>query len=525
MKSGITTSLQQRLTWHVGLGTLAFALVGGALAFVIDYQLYTDRLDGARQDMIKVIAPQVALVLDAGNQDDAQALVQGVVNVKPVAFASIENLDGPIARFSRSEGELSATTELHRYPVVSQHDGKTLVGHFSVGFDRGELNRRAIIGALIHVLMLLVQLVVSVSLALWTFRRLVGEPLSNISRQVLNLRPGQSERFAMLPGHESDEIGQLIISANHLLVTAEQATAKERISNERVEQTVAEYEEIYQSSRVGIMVLNPQGKLVNKNRVLLSSIVGVHFDGGHVTESDDFIQAIFVQPERAWALVAEAHTSRLTAGADLQLRVANGEERWAYCIFSVSTDRNGQISLIEGILYDISEQRRRAQDGMRSTGIDPLTGLADAEHTQIVLDRAIRHAADDHVAVALILIEIDPYPELLKQYGNEGVQALMQEIAIRLRDRIRRASDMVARIEPSRFAVIAYDCGDKESAQSIANDLLEDLARPIHVSDDLPEHSLALRMAICLYPEDAETRGSLFQCALRQLAAVPSYRD
>lgn len=103
------------------------------------------------------------------------------------------------------------------------------------------------------------------------------------------------------------------------------------------------YRRIFETTNVGIMVLQADGRLINSNPILMQKIVGIHFNGQYTPGSGSFVSAIFAQPELAWAMMNEASTdARAPDTADLQLKTESGAISWAHCILSVSHDSEGR---------------------------------------------------------------------------------------------------------------------------------------------------------------------------------------
>jgi len=84
---------------------------------------------------------------------------------------------------------------------------------------------------------------------------------------------------------------------------------------------------------------------------------------------------------------------------------------------------------------------------------DPLTGLpnqtAFMDRGYQQLSYAIRHKT----TLSVILVEIDNYPELVRQYSKVVIQSIIKSVATRLHAEIRQ-EDMVARTGTARFGML-----------------------------------------------------------------------
>ncbi|HKW82387.1 MAG TPA: GGDEF domain-containing protein [Burkholderiaceae bacterium] len=95
---------------------------------------------------------------------------------------------------------------------------------------------------------------------------------------------------------------------------------------------------------------------------------------------------------------------------------------------------------------------------------DPLTGLANRRHFQAVMRQV---AADGKLSGAVYLIDIDHFKRINDQHGHSAGDAVLVEVARRLRDTLRE-QDLIVRWGGEEFLVVT---------QSLASDQVETLAR------------------------------------------------
>lgn len=95
---------------------------------------------------------------------------------------------------------------------------------------------------------------------------------------------------------------------------------------------------------------------------------------------------------------------------------------------------------------------------------DPLTGLANRRHFQAVMRQL---AADGKLSGAVYLIDIDHFKRINDQHGHSAGDAVLIEVARRLRDTLRE-QDLIVRWGGEEFLVVT---------QSLASEQVETLAR------------------------------------------------
>ena len=78
-------------------------------------------------------------------------------------------------------------------------------------------------------------------------------------------------------------------------------------------------------------------------------------------------------------------------------------------------------------------------------------------------DEALRHVGRRRTSLAVLFIDLDRFKVINDSLGHETGDALLVEMARRLRQNLR-ASDIVARLERDKFTIIQRDQPQPESA-------------------------------------------------------------
>ena len=109
-----------------------------------------------------------------------------------------------------------------------------------------------------------------------------------------------------------------------------------------------------------------------------------------------------------------------------------------------------------------------------------------------------------------IWIDLDKFKLVNDTLGHAAGDALLQQVAQRLKSRIRD-SDTLARIGGDEFAVIMPEVKSGDAAVQVANELLASLSEPFH----LPQGSAQISgsIGIALYPQHVHTIEAMMRCA------------
>jgi len=167
--------------------------------------------------------------------------------------------------------------------------------------------------------------------------------------------------------------------------------------------------------------------------------------------------------------------------------------------------------------------RTQASENARLALLDPLTGLPNRRLFNDRLDRAAAVSARSGLPLALLLLDVDRFKDVNDTLGHPRGDALLVEVATRLRRTIRDA-DTVARLGGDEFAVLLPVVESVEAAETFAQRVREVFNDPfdlegmlLHVDSSvglavLPEHAddvtaLMARADIAMYTAKASGVG------------------
>ena len=99
------------------------------------------------------------------------------------------------------------------------------------------------------------------------------------------------------------------------------------------------------------------------------------------------------------------------------------------------------------------QMRSTVRTGLQAAVFDPLTGLHNRRYAMPHLARIADHAISTGRSFAVLLADLDHFKQVNDQYGHASGDAVLAEVANRLRGCLRN-SDMVARIGGEEFLVV-----------------------------------------------------------------------
>ena len=155
--------------------------------------------------------------------------------------------------------------------------------------------------------------------------------------------------------------------------------------------------------------------------------------------------------------------------------------------------------------------RREAEHSLeRMSQFDLLTGLPNRGLLQQQLEQIIIEARHGHQRVAIFCLGIDDFKAVNESYGYQSGDQLLMAVAQRLRS-LEMQFNALARMGSDKFAMILVAFEQPYQAAELAQNLLDELARPFQID----QHEIVLRatLGITLYPEDGDSAEYLLQRA------------
>ena len=136
--------------------------------------------------------------------------------------------------------------------------------------------------------------------------------------------------------------------------------------------------------------------------------------------------------------------------------------------------------------HDISDMRRASAEIETLAFYDPLTGLPNRRLLMDRLNQAVARALRSGKLGALLFLDLDQFKNLNDTMGHETGDALLFQVAQRLRAGVRSA-DTVARIGGDEFVIMLSEVSDDhihaaQCAQVVAEKLLLSLEQPYDFS-------------------------------------------
>ncbi|TFC88005.1 phosphodiesterase [Cryobacterium sinapicolor] len=264
----------------------------------------------------------------------------------------------------------------------------------------------------------------------------------------------------------------------------------------------ARFEAAFASSPLGTAIVTVDGQIVAANKRLLG------LAGRTDTLVAEQIETIFMPAENGDDDLPEGAgqgAASTRQRLDRRMRHGGNQDTWVkVSIAEIAEIFEGDQA--GGLLYQVEDitARRLAEARVEHLAFhDPLTNLPNRLLLLDRLKQALLQASRRSRGVAVLFIDLDRFKFVNDSLGHHAGDAVLTEVAIRLRQSIR-ASDTVSRIGGDEFVVICPDVGGSEDVHRIADSIQASIARPIMIGDQIASVDASIGIAFGLGHDDAE---------------------
>lgn len=170
---------------------------------------------------------------------------------------------------------------------------------------------------------------------------------------------------------------------------------------------------------------------------------------------------------------------------------------------------DGTLEFLLALIEDITARKQKSDAIAHQAYHDALTGLPNRRRFTERLDQALVKARRNNTPLALLFLDLDHFKDVNDALGHAAGDALLQEIAHRLKSCVR-TSDTVARLGGDEFTALLPDV-DGSGAIQVAKKILQSL--PVSYVIGGKTLTVTPSIGISLYPDHAPDAATLIQLA------------
>jgi diguanylate cyclase (GGDEF)-like protein/PAS domain S-box-containing protein len=216
------------------------------------------------------------------------------------------------------------------------------------------------------------------------------------------------------------------------------------------------------------------------------------------------------------AHMADRDRPRLHAGEietlTLEKRCLRKDSTAIWVRITTATRRTADNRLMYdvAILEDITTRKSAEARVKYLATHDELTGLPNRTLFAELLEHAIETAKRYDRRCAVLFIDLDRFKIVNDSLGHEAGDLLLQEVASRLRQCIRKSA-VVGRLGGDEFVVLLEELPSSEAAAEVARRVLASMHTPVNIMGH--ECRVTVSIGIATYPDDAADAPTLMKHA------------
>lgn len=265
---------------------------------------------------------------------------------------------------------------------------------------------------------------------------------------------------------------------------------------------------VFDNSHEGIMITDAQGRILAVNPALTEDL---GFPATELLGRTPTLFGVQGQGPQFFELVDQARVNQNHWRGEVWSRRKDGELRPQ--LLSITLIRDDQQQVIQSVCVytDISQLKASEAKLEFLAHHDPLTGLPNRILMQDRLEQALRRAKREQACFALLMLDLDRFKNVNDSYGHPMGDALLKEIAQRLRSRLRQ-SDVISRQGGDEFTILLESNPSLNEVSHIAEQLIELLQQPVRLPND-QEVVVGASIGISLFPEFGQDADELLRQA------------
>ena len=193
----------------------------------------------------------------------------------------------------------------------------------------------------------------------------------------------------------------------------------------------------------------------------------------------------------------------------LQISDTNDCMRWVALHTSPMKDITGKVERVNGVITDITDQKRLEMKLKQMAYYDELTDLPNRNLIQKHLKKTLARSRRHEYSFAVMFIDLDGFKAVNDKLGHECGDLLLVEVAERLNNLVRE-EDLTGRLGGDEF-IIVFEETNANEVEQIAERIIASASKPYIINDN--EANISPSIGISLYPKDGDDIETLIKNA------------
>ncbi len=250
-------------------------------------------------------------------------------------------------------------------------------------------------------------------------------------------------------------------------------------------------EQLFDHSPIAMALVDVGGRILDANAALCDFLGRSRMELCRLTVADVTLPEDLADDE---ALLAEILAGR-RGSYRIQKRYlrADGAVVWGDLAVSGVADEYGGVRRVIVQLVDITAEREAHAELARRSSSDPLTGLANREHTMALLDAALRLKGPGGV-VGVLYVDVDGFKEVNDTHGHAAGDRLLGVVADRMARTVGHRG-VVGRVGGDEFVIVMDEAGEPEEVEAMAGAVRRALGADVSVDGGTHRPTVSIGLA------------------------------
>ncbi|UZP66449.1 PAS domain S-box protein [Desulfovibrio mangrovi] len=285
-------------------------------------------------------------------------------------------------------------------------------------------------------------------------------------------------------------------------------TDRKRIENS-LRRAEERYRALYMNAAEGIFTATADGRFVGVNPAM-SQMFGYDSPANMTYKVTDMGTQVFADPQQLEILKKRLVGEKVVNRFEAQVIRRDGQQFWVAISSRGIFGLGDRLERFEGLVMDITAQKRSEEELAMMVVTDPLTSIANRIGMGQQLETMLRQAERSDCQIGLLFIDLDGFKPINDSFGHQTGDFLLQQVAKRLSQRLR-GSDVAARVGGDEFAVLLWDVAGPAAVERLSRELLATLLDPYDCK--VTVCTIGASIGGSIYPHHGRTANELLSAA------------
>ena len=214
---------------------------------------------------------------------------------------------------------------------------------------------------------------------------------------------------------------------------------------------------------------------------------------------DQRAQRLYLRPEDRNNFLSRLCERNSLSNYESCVRKRDGTPMWVLENATLVEGPDGDRSVIEGTIIDITERKRAEEQVKHLAFHDALTGLPNRLLFNDRLSIALAQARRSGEKLVILFLDVDRFKVINDSLGHAAGDELLRRVAERLQANVR-AGDTVTRLGGDEFIILLTRISSEENAARVAGKFLQSIRNPFSVQER--NIFITTSIGVSMYPND-----------------------